>query len=112
MTGACSLCGAIGPLHQHHPTRRPAPSQTYFDPGFTAPRCAAPCHPVTHAALRAAGLDLLPPGMPPVGYRLRTAAFEVELQLAARGMFTVEGHSGHAFAALLRAAADEFEVTP
>jgi len=72
MTG-CLLCG---PLHGHHPTRRPE-GEPYFDQGLRLWLCAAPPlnhHARAHEVLRAVGLDLPPAGTGPVAYRLSTLA--------------------------------------
>ena len=91
MSGACVLCGAIGPVDYHHVTGRAAPGASYFDPALTIPLCRA-CHATEHAGLRVLGLDFPRPGAYFTAHRLfRVAAHLNALADAGRGLLLDPG---------------------
>ena len=110
MTGACALCGRVGRVERHHPTRRPSRGEHYFDTGFGLALCSA-CHAAAHQALRVVGLDWPSPGAHSVAYRLRTTALHVELFTAQGSTFPILPASAPAFAALLREAAGAVDTS-
>ena len=109
MTGLCSLCGRLGRVERHHPTRRPCRGAPYFDVGFTVPLCC-PCHALVHQVLRVAGLDWPQSGAHPLGYRLSATAVHAELIAAAERPLVVAPKSARAFAGLLREAAGDLDA--
>ena len=70
-TRCCVMCESV---HGHHPTRRPALRELYFDRTLRIWLCAASPHDHharIHEALREEKLDLLPEGEDPLAYRMR-----------------------------------------
>ena len=108
MTRACSLCGAIGPVHRHHVSGRPAPGCAYLDPGLVVAVCAA-CHANLHQALRLCGLDFGGVGPDSVAHRLRRVAVTADLLAGASRPLVLAPPSARALAGLLRDAAHTFD---
>jgi hypothetical protein len=109
MHAACVLCGRVGRVERHHPTRRAGRGGEYLDGGFVVFVCAG-CHAQIHQALRVVGLDWPGAGAEPLAYRLRVTAAHVELLGAQGSAFPIAPESAPAFAALLRAAASAIDV--
>ena len=112
MNGACSLCGAVGPVDAHHVTGRPRPGGGYLDGGLTIPLCAA-CHLGAggiHQMLRTVGVEFVPPSEDPLAHRMRRAAVHAELIAAAERPLVVAPKSARAFAGLLREAAGDLDA--
>ena len=108
MTGACSLCGAIGPVHRHHVTGRSAPGVAYFDGGLVVAVCAA-CHASLHQALRLCGLDFPVGATDSMAHRLHRVAATAELVAGASRPLALAPPSARALAGLLREAARTFD---
>ena len=108
MTRACSLCGAIGPVHRHHVSGRPAPGCAYLDPGLVVAVCAA-CHASLHQALRVAGVDF--PGGAHVflRHRLLRVGCTAELVAGAGRPLVLAPTSARSLAVLVREGADALD---
>ncbi len=106
----CSLCGAVGRIELHHPTRRACRGGHYWDAGFVVALCAS-CHATAHQLLRVAALDWPGGDADPLAYRLRTTALHVELFTAQGSTFPILPASAPAFAALLREAAGAVDTS-
>jgi hypothetical protein len=106
-TRCCVLCGSV---HGHHPTRRPALREPYFDSRLRIWLCSAPPHnhhARVHEALREEGLDLLPEGMDPLAYRVRVLGVHAGLCADAGDGFAVaDAAASRALQILLLDAAD------
>lgn len=102
-TSRCAMCG---PLHAHHPTRRPAPGVDYFDPALRLALCP-PHHVAAHVVLRAVGLEWPRAETSGVAYRLRALAVHARW-LADHGapFEVVDPRASRALADLLDEAAD------
>ena len=108
MTGACSLCGAIRPVHRHHVSGRPAPGCAYLDPGLVVAVCAA-CHANLHQALRLCGLDFGGVGPDSVAHRLHRVAVTADLLAGASRPLVLAPTSARSLAVLVREGADALD---
>ena len=104
MTGVCALCGRVGRVESHHPTRRPGRGEPYFDDRFTVALCVT-CHAAVHQVLRVDALDWPAPGAVQLAYRLRTTATHVAVFAAQGSAFPIVPSAASAVGALLREAA-------
>lgn len=101
MTGRCALCGAVGPVHRHHLTGRPAPGAAYLDGALVLSVCRS-CHADVHQSLRASALDF-PYGVSDfLSHRVRRTAFTAELLGGSGRPLLLEARSASGLAALLR----------
>lgn len=101
MTGACSLCGAVGPVHWHHLTGRPAPDERYFDTRLVIALCLS-CHASVHQVLRVVGLDFPAPSSAGLSHRLLRVAVTAELVASAGRPLALSPGSAQGLAGLLR----------
>lgn len=101
MTGRCALCGAVGPVHRHHLTGRPAPGAAYFDGALTLAVCRT-CHANIHQALRASALDFPCSSGDFLVHRLRRTALTAELLGGSGRPLVLEPSSASGLAGLLR----------
>lgn len=107
MPTACSLCGAVGPVHAHHLTGRPAPGAPYGDPDLVVAVCAR-CHGAAgglHQTLRTLGVEFPAPGVDVLAHRLRRTAIHAELVAEVGRPLVLAPKSARGLAALLREAA-------
>jgi hypothetical protein len=108
VTGICSLCGHVGPVHLHHLTGRSERGARYLDSELTIALCPK-CHTGAsgvHPTLRACKLDFPASGADLLAYRLRRVGFHAELLGGAGRAFVVEPSAARALAALLFDGAD------
>jgi hypothetical protein len=103
MTGACSLCGRVGPVHAHHVTGRPRPGGGYLDGALTIIVCTT-CHlgrGGLHQSLRTIGVEFVAPSEDLLAHRLRRVAVHAELIAAGDRPFVVAPRAARALAAIL-----------
>jgi hypothetical protein len=105
----CSLCGRVGRVERHHPTRRACRGAAYFDRDFALPLCVR-CHGQVHQVLRTVALDWPQSTTDLLGYRLRTVAAHVELFGAQTVVFPIVPPAASAFAGILREAAASLDA--
>lgn len=104
---ACSLCGAVGPVHAHHITGRAAPGGAYFDDALVIDVCPR-CHTAAgglHPLLRTLGAEFAQPGGDVLAHRLRRVAVHAELIGEGGRPLVLAPKSARGLAALLREAA-------
>ncbi len=104
MHAVCALCGRVGRVELHHPTRRPGRGAAYFDPTFVVALCST-CHASVHQVLRVTELDWPALVVHPLSYRLCAWAAQVELWGAQGAVFPVAPSAASAVGAILREAA-------
>ena len=108
MTGVCSMCGAVGPVHRHHVTGRPAPGVAYFDGGLVVVLCPG-CHASLHQALRVAGVDFPGAEHMYLRHRLLRVGCTAELMADTGRPLVLASTSARSLAVLVREGADALD---
>jgi len=112
MTGVCSLCGHVGPVHAHHLTGRMERDGCYLDSALVLPLCPG-CHGAAggvHPILRACSLDFPRPGADLLSHRLRRVGLHAVLLADTGRPLALDPSSSRSLAALMFEAADAFRI--